>query len=186
MKKKILIVIGVLSLFLFLFPESKVSASVNNKTQNLGEKTIEFSELSEEQQTYFLYEGFDENNQYFQQTIIQQPATEGTLQQRVQANVLFITGSTKKITSTSAYTSYVINSSNAPILRTDTRVTLNGYKSFSSSVIPYNSPYVSSGGIYSSYTGAEKYFSVSLASQITTTKGPGAANCRAGGVTLGN
>ena len=36
MKKKILIVIGVLSLFLFLFPESKVSASVNNKTQNLG------------------------------------------------------------------------------------------------------------------------------------------------------
>ena len=28
MKKKILIVIGVLSLFLFLFPESKVSASV--------------------------------------------------------------------------------------------------------------------------------------------------------------
>ena len=104
MKKKILIVIGVLSLFLFLFPESKVSASVNNKTQNLGEKTIEFSELSEEQQTYFLYEGFDENNQYFQQTIIQQPATEGTLQQRVQANVLFITGSTKKITSTSAYT----------------------------------------------------------------------------------
>ena len=48
MKKKILIVIGVLSLFLFLFPESKVSASVNNKTQNLGEKTIEFSELSEE------------------------------------------------------------------------------------------------------------------------------------------
>ena len=153
MKKKILIVIGVLSLFLFLFPESKVSASVNNKTQNLGEKTIEFSELSEEQQTYFLYEGFDENNQYFQQTIIQQPATEGTLQQRVQANVLFITGSTKKITSTSAYTSYVINSSNAPILRTDTRVTLSGYKSFSSSVIPYNSPYVSSGGIYSSYTG---------------------------------
>jgi len=44
MKKKILIVIGVLSLFLFLFPESKVSASVNNKTQNLGEKTIEFSD----------------------------------------------------------------------------------------------------------------------------------------------
>ena len=49
MKKKILIVIGLLSLFLFLFPESKVSSSVNNKTQNLGEKTIEFSELSEEQ-----------------------------------------------------------------------------------------------------------------------------------------
>ena len=79
-----------------IFYAFDIAIKLNNKTQNLGEKTIEFSELSEEQQTYFFYEGFDENNQYFQQTIIQQPATEGTLQQRVQANVLFITGSTKK------------------------------------------------------------------------------------------
>lgn len=185
MKKKLLVVIGLLSLVLFLFPDSKVTASENIIQEDMMEEVVDFEELSEEEQSHFLDEGFNENNEYFQNSIIQQPEIKEGMQQRLAINVITITGSTKKVSSTRGYTSYVITSAK-PILKTITEATLSGYKSFPSTVIPYNSPTVSSGGIYSSYTGAKKYFTVRLASQVTTTLGTSPAGSGAGGVTLGN
>lgn len=214
MKKKMLLFIALLSLVVVIFPNNKVSASENSATEedisetivtegDIIEETVEediteddeieedieqesvpFEELSEEDQSFFLSQGFSEDNEFFQSTEVQQPDTAGNFNQRAIMNIITITGATKKQNTTTAYTTYIVTS-NMPMLKISTKATLKGHKGFSSTVLPYKSPSKYGGGIYSTYTGSKKYFSVKLDSQVTTQLGTKSTGSSAGGVTLG-
>ncbi|WP_051932719.1 hypothetical protein [Carnobacterium inhibens] len=101
MKKKMLLFIALLSLVVVIFPNNKVSASENSATEedisetivtegDIIEETVEediteddeieedieqesvpFEELSEEDQSFFLSQGFSEDNEFFQSTEVQ-------------------------------------------------------------------------------------------------------------------
>lgn len=185
MKNKLLIFIGMVSLALLSLPNAIANASENTLIDDPTEEVVAYEELSEEAQLYFLEQGFNETNEYFQHNTIQQSTSEGNINQRAIGNIITITGSTKKLSNSMAHTTYIITSG-SPILKASTQVTLVGYKTFESAVIPYGSPTVVTGGIYSSYTGSQKYFTVRLASQVTTSLGTVPVGSGAGGVTLGN
>lgn len=204
MKKKILLFIALLSLMVFIFPNNTVSASENIVTEEeiiketveediieddeideyAEQESVPFEELSKEYQSFFLSQGFSKDNEFFQTTEVQQPNISSEFSQRALVNIITITGATKKETSTTAYTTYIVTS-NLPMLEISTKATLKGHKGFESTVLPYKSPNTYGGGIYSSYSGSKKYFSVSLASQVKTQLGTASTGSSAGGVTLG-
>lgn len=136
------------------------------------------SSLSEEVQQLFIDEGFSENDEF---TVSSQLQTGGLYRA---VNVINLAASTKRVNSTMGHTMYVITSGK-PILAANTIARYGSYNS-SSKVDVYGRPGVYSGGIYISYTGKSKYFSVKVESQVTTTMGTTPVNGNAGGLTLGN
>lgn len=188
---------GVLSLGLFLGLSNVVNADTaidlsadsidieQSDSEDSEGSIVSFDELSDKEQEHFLKKGFDENDEYFTSKAYM-PADPDDLTQAI--NVIYITASTKKQDSRTAYTEYIITASKAGFLKLDCSLKMGNVKTVTSEVTPFNAPLAYSGGIYSFYNGSSKYMTYKLTIQYTTsygTGGVGSQSVNAGGVTLG-
>ncbi|EAF9641235.1 hypothetical protein A6I69_12615 [Listeria monocytogenes] len=149
------------------------------KADEVSEK-VKFNSLPDEERTYLSSQGFSEEQEYQQTTIIEMPLKAGVRS----LNVINYTAGTKKVNATTGYTIYVITASKAGFLELNTQLTYGTSKK-RSTVVPYSAPKSYGGGIYFSYTGKKKYFACSAITQFWTRMGTGTASAKAGGVTLG-
>lgn len=140
---------------------------------------VTLDQLPDDMKSAYLMDGFTDEDEFFLAEVYQ---TGGMARK---ANVVWLSGSTKRANATMAYTKYLIMSSNSPLFRASTQIQLGTSVKTTSDVSIYGKPYAFSGGVYSSYTGKKKYFTAKAVSRVTTGMGTVSAWKTVGGVTLG-
>ncbi|MCY7731981.1 hypothetical protein MHY86_09825 [Aerococcus urinaeequi] len=153
------------------------------------EESIDFNDLSPEEQDYFLKKGFSETDEYFSITTFQvspQDIAESQYSNRASGvNVVTLLGSTKGVSRTRSRTEYILSSSKAPLIKFNASLDMGGKKTVPSGVIVKNRDYTYEGGIYGTYTGKRQYLSYTLRIQYTTTWGSATVSKKVGGLTIG-
>lgn len=177
MKKVEKILLGLIFTTLFF-----IGGSINVFADESSVQSESYDSLSEEAKQHFKNEGFGPENEYFTEVIEQ---TSPNRNSRAAVNVVLLTASTKKVTNTQGYTSYIITSKYAPFLKLNMNLNIGSVKKVTSNVVPAKGAYGYSGGIYSNYTGKSGYQRFTLQCQYVTTWGAGSASCSAGGLTIG-
>lgn len=150
-----------------------------NVLLNTSEETISWDQLSSQEKALYSQSGYNSTDTFFKEVTDQNSQLRGW----GNANVVTMTGSTKKMSSTTAKTTYVMTSGK-PLLSINVRLTQspkNRY--FDSSHAPKSTAYMNS--ITSTFTGKKTYLTMKLSTQYTTSLGKGTVSCTAGGATLG-
>lgn len=108
--------------------QTETNQLISNFSQNSSEEDIiDFSSLSTEEADYFTSKGFDESDEYFTVTTMQEPPNSLSLGRNARAvNVVTLTGSTKKISNTQSRTEYIISSTQAPFIRFNASLDMGG------------------------------------------------------------
>ncbi|KGL43581.1 hypothetical protein [Listeria newyorkensis] len=140
---------------------------------------VSLDQLPDDMKSEYLMDGFTDEDEFFLAEVYQ---TGGMARK---ANVVWLSGSTKRENATLAYTKYLIRSSNSPLFAASTQIQLGTSVKTTSNVSIYGKPYAFSGGVYSTYTGKKNYFTAKAVSRITTGMGTVSAWKTVGGVTLG-
>lgn len=183
--KKIIFLVSLGVFSLFSGSQMANANEIVSSTSIQNVEIVDFDSLDEEAVQHFKDEGFNENDEYYTETIIQTPQDVNGKQARAAINVITLTASTKKVTNTQGYTSYIITATQAPFVSIDFSLSIGSVKTVSSSVRPYKGTYGYSGGIFANYTGKRGYQSFRLRAQYLTTWGAGSTSCSAGGLTIG-
>ncbi|MEI5995198.1 hypothetical protein [Candidatus Enterococcus mansonii] len=162
--------------------EAKAESTTNEITTD-QKNEVDFSDLPENVKEHFYSDGFSENDDFYQTTIIQPADANSVAKNQRLVNVLVLHAATRKIINTLAYTSYTLVSSNSAMYKANFSVTYRG-KRFNSNVnIPNRYDY--NGGVYITYSGSKGYGSVRVTAQVYNGFGSGTVTSSAGGVTLG-
>ncbi len=149
---------------------------------------ISWDQLSTYEQNIYLADGFTKNDTYYRSTVTLPTQNTNSifstsLFRSSGMNVVNMTGSTKKASSTTAKTRYILTSGRS-LLKTHVRLQLgNTSRYFYSDRTPKALAYSSS--ITSRYSGRKNYFTMHLTCQYYTSLGKGSLGCTAGGCTLG-
>lgn len=150
---------------------------------------LEFKDLPDNEKEIFLENGFDEEDTYTMSIIRQNPTVNPESEISTYAlNVVKVFGSTKRVATNRAQSTYSVSSSQLPIISVSVKTTATG----GGKTIPSTStkkPGTKSTVVTTntSYSGASTYFSFKGNTQVTTSAGvvPWIYGTSVGGTTLG-
>ncbi|MGX7413462.1 hypothetical protein ACWOET_12515 [Enterococcus caccae] len=163
-------------------PESHAESTTNEITTD-QKSEVDFNDLPENVKAHFYSDGFSENDDFYQTTVIQPADGNSPAKNQRLVNALVLHAATRKISNTMAYTSYTLVSSNSAMYKAEFSVTYRGKKFNSTVNIPNRFDY--NGGVYINHSGSKGYGGVRVTAQVYNGFGAGTVTSTAGGVTLG-